>query len=127
MPDVEQPRDPRVGAHRKRKPTDTRKSAADALDDVLARKMDERLSPRDLELLERCWSRQDIETLPASTGAHTLLWLVHYKLLGTFIDKLDRVWVETTQLGRNLVRHIRRMAVRRGGTLDDSIQKGPRP
>ncbi len=87
------------------KPTRT-----DAVEDALAKELHERLSVRDVRLLQDCWSRQDVDVCitVGKLTVHQLVWLLHYKLLATRVDKADCVWIETTQLGRDLVRHMLR-------------------
>ncbi len=104
--DNSRPRDPRVGAHRKRRPTDTRDGAQDALADALARKLDERITAKDAEILTNCWEARDLDRL--CYKLHDLVWLLHFKLLITRVDSQERIWIETTSLGRNLIRHLNR-------------------
>jgi hypothetical protein len=81
----------------------------EGLELALARRLDERLTPRDLKLLEDCWMRQDVELVcGGKLTVHQSGWLVYHQLLAIWVDKLDRVWIETTQTGRDLVRHIKK-------------------
>jgi hypothetical protein len=87
------------------------KSREDELTSALLLKLDERLTPADMRLLESCWAWCDIESEQPPVKLHQAMWLVHFKLLVTRVDKMDRVWVETTRLGRDLVRHVRKKVV----------------
>ena len=78
---------------------------------ALLLKLDERRSPGDIRLLERCWSWKDVDGITPPVTAHQLAWFLHFRLLVTRIDRLDCVLVETTQLGRDLVRYIRKKPV----------------
>lgn len=82
-------------------------AAAAALDGALLVKLDERLTPRDVRLLEACWKAQDFDLLDG-LGAHQVVWLLHYGLISTRVDHHDVIWIETTQLGRDLVRVMKR-------------------
>jgi hypothetical protein len=78
---------------------------ADVIDLALARAkgLSERLSVGDKSLLARAWSVPlDVETLDADL--HQILWLVHYNLLGLWVDNADRVWIRTTAIGRDVTR-----------------------
>jgi hypothetical protein len=80
----------------------------DDLDNAIAMQLHERLSRNDLGVLLVCWKPQDVETMALST--HQLAWLVYYRLLSIRIDKAERMWIETTCLGRDLYRHVRSRA-----------------
>jgi hypothetical protein len=81
-------------------------AAAAALDGALLVQLDERLTPRDVRLLEACWKPQDLDLLDG-LGAHQVVWLLHFKLVSTRVDHHDVIWIETTQLGRDLVRAVK--------------------
>ena len=77
------------------------------LEGALLVKLHERVSPRDVRLMVACWeTRVDLEHLDG-LGPHQVLWLAHFKLIETHVDDDDVIWVETTQLGRDLVRYIK--------------------
>jgi len=73
------------------------------MESALALKLDERMSPSDVRVLETCWGQRQIDSID-SPDAGQIVWLLHYKLLTTWVDTRDTVWLETTQLGRNLMR-----------------------
>ncbi len=69
-----------------------------------ARELDTCLTARDYALLKLCGSKPvDVEALDAK-DAHTLLWLVFYRLIKLWVDEHDRVWLRTTLAGRELLK-----------------------
>jgi len=85
------------------------KTREDDLDGALLLKLHERLAQNDIRLLEVCWKAQDIDLVSQPPlRVHQVAWLMHYGLLRTRIDKIDRIWIETTPLGRDLVVYIRK-------------------
>lgn len=78
-------------------------------DNALALRLPERLSHRDLRILELCWSAQPLGDIVRLSGLtlDDFAWLVHYKLLRTRNDTIDNMRAETTTLGRDVFRHMK--------------------
>jgi hypothetical protein len=82
------------------------KPQLEALDLALAKVkgLPDRLTLRDKALILRTWDTPiDVDTL-VDVDLHQALWLLHYQLLGVWVDSMDRVWLRTTALGREIVR-----------------------
>ena len=73
-------------------------SDADEADLARARGLHERLSASDRALLLKCkFAPVDVDRL--DVDAHSVLWLVHQKLLSVWVDPMDRVFLRTSLLG----------------------------
>jgi len=87
------------------------------IDVAIALKLHERVSPADLRLIEACWGPRDLDALVEEwrinervIEPHQFAWLLHYGLLMTRIDAEERIWIESSQMARDLVRHCKRAA-----------------
>ena len=65
----------------------------------------DRLTGADRALLTNALAHPiDIDTIVPAPTAYQVLWLRHYDLLASWIDRQDRVWIRTTQVGLALIR-----------------------
>jgi hypothetical protein len=64
----------------------------------------ERLTSTDRRLLHTTLAHPvDVDTLAPAPTAYSVVWLLHYGLISTWIDARDRVWIRTTARGAMLV------------------------
>lgn len=77
------------------------------LDVALLMQLHERVTPVEIRLLEICWTRIDMDEALAAGQfmTHHVVWLLHNKLMLTRVNKQDCIWIESSALGRDLVRY----------------------
>jgi len=72
-------------------------------------RLDERVTMADRALLLAAKDRPvDLDAVASSSTTYSLVWLLHYGLIFTWIDAHDRIWVRTSALGAMLIKDTER-------------------
>jgi hypothetical protein len=107
-----QERAERRDLHRAMKITNRNDTAdADDAETIALFQLDERLTRADRAMLQAALVHPvDVDIIAPAPTAYTALWLAHYKLIDTWIDPRDRLWIRTTTTGEKLLQRSRKTA-----------------